>query len=512
MVPARQDQEERKQKVVSTGVYGFVRHPMYLGAILMFLGVPLLLGSAYGIVVGLALTLLLAGRITGEEKMLARDLEPGIYAENSLPARVVSLVTEDFHFRDPVRQFLILQRNISNVMSEPYQESILIVEDDFIVAKVIEKNLLELGYDVTGLAATGDDAVAKAGGDHPDLVLMDIHLQGETDGVGAAEKIHEMFNIPVIFLTAFSDQPTFERALVASPYGYIIKPFSRNTLATTIRVALNKKKAEQKKTDMHFWLDRTVSLLSEGIITIDASGKIILFNQAAELMTGWSTLEAYRQPLDDVLTFRDPISGDLFHYDVMPILREGFIGTIPNNSLIIPKTSPPRIIEESIATPIRNRHGEILGAVIVLYPASDSAVTQGGPGSVAGGEQQQVREVSIAFDQPSGQIPGPSAPTDAEGWYDRGNYLLFLRRFADAIDAYQNAIALNPRNFQSWFGLGTALDKLERDEEALDAYERALAIYPRNPRILDAKGVVLKKTGRDAEAERCFDLARLYLV
>jgi protein-S-isoprenylcysteine O-methyltransferase Ste14 len=68
-------QEERRQKVVSTGVYGFVRHPMYLGAILMFLGVPLLLGSVWGALAGLALTLLLAGRITGEEKMLVRDLE-----------------------------------------------------------------------------------------------------------------------------------------------------------------------------------------------------------------------------------------------------------------------------------------------------------------------------------------------------------------------------------------------------------------------------------------------------
>jgi protein-S-isoprenylcysteine O-methyltransferase Ste14 len=68
-------QEERKQKVVSTGVYGFVRHPMYLGAILMFFGVPLLLGSIYGILAGLLLTALLVGRITGEEKMLTRELE-----------------------------------------------------------------------------------------------------------------------------------------------------------------------------------------------------------------------------------------------------------------------------------------------------------------------------------------------------------------------------------------------------------------------------------------------------
>jgi tetratricopeptide (TPR) repeat protein len=317
-----------------------------------------------------------------------------------------------------------------------------------------------------------------------------------------------MFDIPVVFLTAFSDQPTFERALVASPYGYIIKPFSRNTLATTIRVALNKRRAEQKKKDMHFWLDRTMSLLAEGIITIDAGGRIILVNQAAELMTGWTTGEAYQQPLDAVLTFRDPIAGDLFHYDIMPILKEGIIGTIPNNSLIVPKKAAPHLIEESIASPIRNRDGAIRGAVIVLYPAGGIPVPRAGAGS----GEPQVREISIAFEQQSGQVPEPSAPQDAEGWYDRGNYLLFLRRFDDAIEAYNNAIALNPRNYQSWFGLGTALDKLGRDAEALDAYERALLIHPRNPRILDAKGVVLKKNGRDAEAERCFDLARLYLV
>ena len=67
-------------------------------------------------------------------------------------------------------------------------------------------------------------------------------------------------------------------------------------------------------------------------------------------------------------------------------------------------------------------------------------------------------------------------------------------------------------SYQSWFGLGTALDKLGEDQKALEAYEKALSIYPRNPRILDAKGVLLKKIGRDAEAERCFELARLYLA
>jgi signal transduction histidine kinase len=124
-------------------------------------------------------------------------------------------------------------------------ESVLIVEDDFIVAKVIEKNLVDLGYAIAGLVATGEEAIAKAGSERPDLVLMDIQLLGEMDGIAASEKIHTAFNIPVIFLTALSDRQTSDRALVTAPYGYIIKPFSQNTLSATIRVALNKKRAEE---------------------------------------------------------------------------------------------------------------------------------------------------------------------------------------------------------------------------------------------------------------------------
>ena len=411
--------------------------------------------------------------------------------------------------RPPGRQFIIVQGNRCNVMSEQQQESILIVEDDFIVAKVIEKNLLELGYGVAGLVADGDEAVAKATCERPDLVLMDIHLQGRTDGVSAAEQIHASLDIPVVFLTAFSDQPTFERALVASPYGYIVKPFSRNTLATTIRVALNRKKADQKKTDRHFWLDSTMSMLSEGIITIGTNGRIILINQAAEIMTGWTNPEANGKLLDQVLTFRDPINGDLFHYDSTPIIREGIIGTIPENSLVLSRENASFPVEESFAKPIRTSGDTIRGAVIILYPAERSSAPDSRKSGRTGGEAR-VSEISIAFEHQCGKVPSPSVPFDAAGWDDRGNCCLFLRRYTDAADAYRNAVSLNPLSYQSWFGLGIALDKLGKDTEAFEAYDKALSIYPRNPRILDAKGVLLKRNGRDADAERCFELARLY--
>jgi len=391
------------------------------------------------------------------------------------------------------------------------KESVLVVEDDFIVAKVIEKNLIDLGYAVVGLVATGDEAIAKVGSERPDLVLMDIQLLGDMDGITASEKIHAAFNIPVIFLTALSDKQTFDRALVTAPYGYIIKPFSQNTLSTTIRVALNKKQADQKITDLHGWLDSTMSSLPEGIITINAAGKIVLVNPSAELMTGWTNREAFEQPLDTVLSFMDPISGQSFHYYLTPIIKEGIIGTIPNESFVLSKKTTRILIEDSFASPIRDNMGEISGAVIVLYPKSTIPLT---------GRQVQdtdlpdapVREVSIAFQNQKGRVPEPSRPFDAAGWYDRGNYLLFLRRFKDAINAYENAISMGSLNYQSWYGKGLALEKLGKSQEALLAFEEALSIHPQNSRILYSKGTLLKKMGKDGEANRCFELARHYKV
>lgn len=391
------------------------------------------------------------------------------------------------------------------------KESILIVEDDFIVAKVIEKNLLDLGFSVAGLVATGEDAVAKAGSEKPDLVLMDIHLRGEMDGIAASEEIRVAFSIPVVFLTAFSDPQTFDRALVTAPYGYIIKPFSQNTLSATIRVALNKKHADQKITDRHIWLDSTVSLLLEGIITIDAEGKIVLLNFAAEQMTGWTNNDAFEQPLNHILTFVDPISEQPFHYYVSPILHEGIIGTIPNDSFVISRNMTRLLIEESYASPIRNSRAEIRGAVIVLYPKTAIPMTAEKMLEPDLADAPE-REISITFQNEAGRIREPSVPIDAAGWYDRGNYLLFLRRYKDAINAYDNAISMNALNYQSWYGKGTALSKLGKVQDALLAYDQALSIYPRNSRILDAKGTLLKKIGKDNEAERCFELARLYLA
>ena len=123
---------------------------------------------------------------------------------------------------------------------------ILVVEDEGIIAKDIKNTLGLLGYFVVAVASSGEEAIEKAIETHPDLVLMDIVLEGDMDGVEAAEQIRDRFDIPVVYLTAYSDDKTLQRAKITEPYGYILKPFQERELYTTIEMALYKHKIERK--------------------------------------------------------------------------------------------------------------------------------------------------------------------------------------------------------------------------------------------------------------------------
>ncbi len=122
--------------------------------------------------------------------------------------------------------------------------NILIVEDEKLTALVIQKKLINLGYRVCGSVMRGKDAIDEAGAKKPDIVLMDIQLKGDMDGIKAADEIKARYSIPVIFVTAYSDSGTVERAKLTGPFGYIIKPVSEKDLVTNIEIALYKHKTE----------------------------------------------------------------------------------------------------------------------------------------------------------------------------------------------------------------------------------------------------------------------------
>ena len=130
--------------------------------------------------------------------------------------------------------------------THPPPKSILIVEDESIIAMEISSRLQKLGYRVAAITHNGPEAIDKAEKLRPDLVLMDIFLKGKMDGVEAAATIKKRYEIPVIYLTANTDEQTFQRAKVTEPFGYLLKPFEERELHTTIEIALYKAAAERE--------------------------------------------------------------------------------------------------------------------------------------------------------------------------------------------------------------------------------------------------------------------------
>jgi len=124
--------------------------------------------------------------------------------------------------------------------------NVLVVEDESIVSKDIQHSLKKLGYNVVGASATGEKAIELAGSEKPDIVLMDIMLKGEMNGIEAADTIKKKYLIPIIFLTAYADEATLSKAKITEPYGYILKPFKEIDLHTTIEMAIYKHSKEQE--------------------------------------------------------------------------------------------------------------------------------------------------------------------------------------------------------------------------------------------------------------------------
>lgn len=185
------------------------------------------------------------------------------------------------------------------------KKQILVVEDDNIVVLELRHRLQNLGYDVVGLASYGEEAIEKAGEARPDLVLMDIRLRGHMDGITAAEEIRTRYGIPVVYLTAYTDNDTLRRAKVTEPYGYIIKPFQEAELLTAIEIALYKHEMERK---LRASEERYRSLF-EG-----AADPIFIVDQDLQYVTANpSALRAVGSTLEDLVT-KGP--SDLFPEDM----------------------------------------------------------------------------------------------------------------------------------------------------------------------------------------------------
>jgi len=170
---------------------------------------------------------------------------------------------------------------------------ILLVEDESIEALDIKRTLESFGYNIPYVASTGEEAVEKAREIIPDLILMDIILKGDTNGIEAVKQIKNL-NIPVVYLTAHSEEITFQKALKTGPYGYVLKPFNRNELKYSIEMALFKHRMEQELKESNDKFKLLTETIDDIIYVIDLKNqKISYISSAVEKITGWNKESFY---------------------------------------------------------------------------------------------------------------------------------------------------------------------------------------------------------------------------
>jgi two-component system cell cycle sensor histidine kinase/response regulator CckA len=248
-------------------------------------------------------------------------------------------------------------------------QTILVVEDERVVARDLQVMLQRLGYAVPTIAGTGADAIAKAAAIQPDLLLMDVRLRGVMDGIDAAERIHAQLDIPVVYLTAFVDDATRQRARQTAPYGYLVKPFDERTVQITIEMALERHTRDRQCRTREQRLATTLASIGDAVIATDADGRITFANLTAEQLLRRAQAELIGALVADVVVLCDTRTHAPIEHPVMAALRRA-PGHLPDETLLAVHDGTAVIVEGSVA-PISNPERSIQGAVMVFQERSE---------------------------------------------------------------------------------------------------------------------------------------------
>ncbi len=252
---------------------------------------------------------------------------------------------------------------------------ILVVEDEVIVARTIANQLNQLGYMVTGKASSGAVAIALALETKPQLVLMDIILKGDMDGITAAARIREQLDIPVVFLTAYADDKTLQRAKLTQPFGYVVKPFTSKDLKIAVEIGLLKHQLEQDLRENRDRLATLLNSMSDAVIATNEQAKVTFMNPAAELITGWKQVDAQGKDISTIFNIVDEITEAALENPVIKVLRDQKVVYLGEFTSLITKKGKKIPIGDS-ASPIMRRPNQIDGVVIVFWDISERRQTE----------------------------------------------------------------------------------------------------------------------------------------
>jgi PAS domain S-box-containing protein len=266
---------------------------------------------------------------------------------------------------------------------------VFIVEDEALIAMELQDRLSTLGYAVSGAASRGEEAVSAILAAAPDLVLMDVRLAGTLTGIETAALLRERTDVPVIFLSAYSDAELLREAGAVEPFGYLVKPFEERELHASIQMALYRHRMERALRESYARLEErvrerttelarsredlavTLDSIGDAVLATDAQGRITRLNPVAQQLTGWDEASALGRPVAEVFRIVNELTGAPAFMPVERALATGKRQALANHTALVRRDGVRLSIADS-AAPIRGANGAIVGVVLVFRDETEA--------------------------------------------------------------------------------------------------------------------------------------------
>jgi PAS domain S-box-containing protein len=246
---------------------------------------------------------------------------------------------------------------------------IMVVEDEGVVALQIREALEGMGYTVPVVALSGEEALSKLLEVEPDLVLMDIQLKGGLSGIETARRLRHRLDIPVVYLTAFSDDATLDQAQLTEPYGYVLKPFDEKSLHAIIQMSLKKHQRTRGVRESGWWMSAVAASMVEAVVICDPKGYVKFANPSAEALMGLAGTDLLEKRLSDTVHLIDAEKRTPLSFPVSEPLLEGK-STLRGNCLLVTSQGKEPPVEFS-ASPLRSPEGTLFGILYVFRGTSE---------------------------------------------------------------------------------------------------------------------------------------------
>lgn len=245
---------------------------------------------------------------------------------------------------------------------------ILLVEDEAVVARDVRHRLERLGYPPARLATSGREALLMVRERIPDLILMDIVLDGEMDGIEAAGHIRAEQHVPVIYLTGHAAPEVLQRAKITEPFGYILKPFEDRELRICIEMAIYKNRVDLGLRTKERWFASTLRSIPDAVMTVDGSGRVTYCNDSAERLTGHTCGSLLGQPFSPWITLHDPLGTD--YSNPARLVAPGNEEMVFSDDATLEKANGTTPVEVRVSA-LHDGNGGPSGAVLVMRDVTE---------------------------------------------------------------------------------------------------------------------------------------------